>query len=1157
MRPFFYRFQIRFRYYNHRMSRCAIFAFGPLRIELDGRHLTTSRHKALALLVYLAIRKESCRREELAALFWPEFEQASAYAYFRRTLWEIKTMLGEGWLKADREEVGIDPKADVWLDVSEFRQRIVSLDQHPHSKTETCPQCVDTLETVVQLIRGDFLAGFSLRNSAAFDDWQFFQAEQLRREAAGALKKLVIALQANGSYHTALEYTIRWLALDVLDEEAHRQAMQLFALRGERNFALRQFQECERILQAELGEPPAQETIQLYHQIQAGTSAPYLINPPSKAGVASPSIPLESVASWLNQALSTPANPPAPRNLPPQSTPFVGRQEELKKIATMLADPTCWLLTLLGPGGIGKTRLAVQAVLVHPDAFTQGTYFIPLISSNSSLSMTSAMAKSLGLDFRPDGPSLEQQLCNYLSDKNILLVLDSFEHLVEWAELLQRIHDQAGRVKFLVTSRHRLQIQGEWVLNIRGMKYPADVPKTIDEINAYSAVELFLQTAHRVRADFQVKEDDLSAITRLTGLLDGIPLGLELAANWVTALSCEDITAEISRNPDFLVTNLRDFPKKHRSLRVVFDQSWRLLSRREQRLFPRLSLFRGSFSHAAAEQVAGISLQELAGLTDKSLVQRASGGRFVLHELVRQYGDERLRKSSAEYVETYDRYGQYFCKRLNHWGNMLKSPQQGRALKELETDFGNVLFAWDWAIDHRQVGQLGSAIDGLGTYFLRSMRYLDGKEACKKAAAVLLNVAEEPARKLLARLQAWQAAFCLNLEYLEETRSLLEESQAVLDGFPSDEVQPEKALFYLVRMILYFLLGQPEQAADDYEQSLALAQESGGQMAPSILFFWKLLMNAGVFSPRLWSLMERTLPFKRQSGDIFETACVLQTLGVIAGYQYNDLVKMAGMLGESITLFRQLDDPISQSLLLDSLNTLLNIRGQFPELLPIREKKLATAWSLGDQRMIGYAQAEVGETLCHLGNYEQAEAALRNGIACLETNHPYEHALWQQHLANVLLVRRRNKEAYDLCHLSLAFFHSIGELGWESTTLASLSHAEFSLGRSADAWKHALESVQLLSGIHAFVFFIPRSLAILALLYVDQGNIEMASELQSKISLQPFWRNSRWYADLYGNPVRKAAAGLLPSDGTRASRIGSTKDVWEIAKIVLETENKS
>jgi DNA-binding SARP family transcriptional activator len=1135
------------------MSRCAIFAFGPLRIELDGRHLTTSRHKALALLVYLAFKKESCRREELAALFWPEYEQASAYAYLRRTLWEIKTMLGDGWLRADREEVEIRPDADLWLDVLEFRRQIASLDGHPHPKTEICLQCVDTLRAAVGLARGDFLAGFSLRDSAAFDDWQFFQAEQLQREAAGALKKLVIALQDNESFDTALEVANRWLALDPLNEEAHRQIMQLFALHGERNSALRQYQECERILKNELGELPEKETVQLYQQIQTGTSVLDSINPPGKVGIVSPSIPLGSVASWLNQALATPANTPDPRNLPPQSTPFVGRREELKKITQILADPTCWLLTLLGPGGIGKTRLAIQVALEQPDAFAQGVYFVPLVSADSSLSITSAIAKSLGLDFRPDGPSPEQQVCNYLSGKNILLMLDSFEHLVRSAELLRRIHFQAERTKFLVTSRHRLQLQGEWVLNIRGMKHPADVPKSIDEITAYSAVDLFIQCARRAHADFQVTEQDLDAITRLARLLDGLPLGLELAANWVKVLSCEDIVVEISRNPDFLETQLRDFPARHRSVRAVFDQSWRLLGRREQRLFPRLSVFRGGFSRQTAEQVVGITLPELVGLTDKSLVQRASEGRFVLHELLRQYGNELLRKSPSEYAETYDRYSQYFCTCLNQWGAMLKSPQQGQALKELETEIGNVLSAWDWAIDHFQVDRLEFAADGLCTYLLRSMQYLDGREACKKAQAALSNVSTLMARKLRSRLLAWQAAFCLNMGGLDEVRLLVDESQAGLASFSPEEVRPEMALLYLITGVHLFLLGQPEQIVNYYELTLKLAEETTGQVTPSILIFWKFLMNAGAYSPKIWDQLERTLPYKRLSGDIFETACLLQTLGVIAGYHNNDLIKMADMLDESITLFQQLDESISQSLLLDSINTLLNIRGQFSVLLPVRQKRLAMAKNLGEQRMTGYAQAELGETFYHLGNYEEAEKNIRAGLATLKPGYPYEHALWQQHLANVLLARGHFDEALELCHSSLDYFHSVGETGWMSTTLASLSHAEYALGKRADAWEHALDSLRILTEIHAFAFFIPRSLAILALLYLDQGNSDMANELETQISIQPFWGNSRWYADLYANPVRNAAAGTFPPDGTTINRIRSTKDLMEIAKIVLET----
>jgi len=1137
-----------------------VYLLGAFQVLLDGQPVIGfASNKVRALLAYLAAESERPHsRETLMDLLWPEWTQPSARGNLRYALSNLRKLLtpvGGDLLITSRQNIQFNCTHQVWLDISEFRRQVASLDGHRHPRNETCPQCVETLRAAVELARGDFLAGFSLRDSATFDDWQFFKAEQLRRETTGALKKLVISLQANGSCQMALEYANRWLALDPLNEEAHRQIMQLFALQGERYAALRQYLECEHILRNELGAAPEQETVRLYNQIQNGTLVVGSSNQSPRVVIPlSPSLPTEARASWLDQVLSTRGNNPVSYNLPPQPTPFVGRREELKKIAQILTDPACWLLTLLGPGGIGKTRLAIQVALEQTDAFAQGLYFVPLVSADSSLAITSAIANSLGLDFRPDGPSPEQQVCNYLGDKNILLVLDSFEHLVGLAELLQRIHVQADRVKFLITSRHRLQLQGEWVLNIRGMKQPGGVPKTVDEIKAYSAVDLFIQCARRAHADFQVTEQDLDAITRLARLLDGSPLGLELAANWIKVLSCEDIVIEISRNPDFLETQLRDFPARHRSLRAVFDQSWSLLSRREKRLFPRLSVFRGDFSRVAAEQVAGISFQELVGLTDKSLVQRTSGGRFILHELLRQYGNERLSKSQAEYSETYDRYSHYYCTRLNQWGAMLKSPQQGRALKELEEDFGNVLSAWDWAIDHHQAGRLELALDGLGTYFLRSMRYLDGKEACKKAAAALLCTTIQPTRKLRARLLAWQAAFCLNLECLEETRSLLEESQAVLDEFPSDEVKSEKSLLDLIWMILCFVLGQPEKAADYYELSLDLAQESGGQMAPSVLFFWKLLMNAGVFSPRLWSLIERTLPYKRQSGDIFETACLLQTLGVIAGYHHNDLAKMAGMMEESITLFRQLDESISQSLLLDSVNTLLNIRGQFSDLLPIRQKRLAMAKNLGEQRMIGYAQAELGETFYHLGNYKDAEKNIRVGMTALKADHPYEHALWQQHLGNVLLARGHFDQALELCLSSLNYFRSAGEKGWASTALASLSHAEYGLGKRADAWEHALESLRILTEIHAFAFFIPRSLAILALLDVDRGNVDMARELQAQISLQPFWANSRWYTDLYGNPVKKATSGILSPERTTANRMRSTKDLWEIAKFVLETE---
>ena len=230
------------------MGHLAVFALGPLQIELDGKPLQTSRHKALALLVYLALQTGKHTREALSSLLWPDYEQKKAFAYLRRTIWEAHNLLDKSWLKVDRKTVCFSPDADIKLDVADFRSHLETAAHHhlDHPPSGDCPECIAHLHTAALLYRGDFLSGFYLRDSPNFEDWKFFQNEALRRDYAFALKKLVDLLQTKGDFPNATVFARRWLALDTLNEEAQRALIKIYAQSGQRTAALRQYQECQR-----------------------------------------------------------------------------------------------------------------------------------------------------------------------------------------------------------------------------------------------------------------------------------------------------------------------------------------------------------------------------------------------------------------------------------------------------------------------------------------------------------------------------------------------------------------------------------------------------------------------------------------------------------------------------------------------------------------------------------------------------------------------------------------------------------------------------------------------------------------------------------------------------------------------------------------------
>ena len=328
--------------------------FGVPRIERDGVNVTVERRKTLALLAYLAVAGRAHSREALITLLWPDLDAARGRAQLRNILADLQRVIGKGWLDTEGDQVGLRAGAGLWVDVSRYHELLAQVASHSHPPHRPCDACLAALTEAASLYSADFLAGFTLADAAEFDVWQTFQTESLRLELAGVLEKLATGLAGRQDYAAAIGHARRWLALDPLHEPAHRLLMQLHAWAGDRATAVRQYQECVKVLQEELGIEPEPETTALFEAIRGGTT-----------GQPAPALPLS--------LSTTPAH-----NLPPDPTPFIGREPELAQIAERLADPTCRLLTILGPGGMGKTRLAIQAARSAADTFAHGVCFVDL-----------------------------------------------------------------------------------------------------------------------------------------------------------------------------------------------------------------------------------------------------------------------------------------------------------------------------------------------------------------------------------------------------------------------------------------------------------------------------------------------------------------------------------------------------------------------------------------------------------------------------------------------------------------------------------------------------------------------------------------------------------------------------------------------------------
>jgi len=398
-----------------------------------------------------------------------------------------------------------------------------------------------------------------------------------------------------------------------------------------------------------------------------------------------------------------------PNNLPSPSTTFVGREEEVEEIVSLLTKDEIRLVTLHGPGGSGKTRLAIQAasrlVKLGDTVFPNGLWYVSLTSLQIPDLIPQSIGNTIGYSYVGTKGEPLQQIVDYFKQRNLLLILDNFEHLisVESNRLISEIITHAPRIKILVTSRIRLNVQGEQIFPIGGLKTPQSDSSLDMDWEAYSAIQLFVHCAHRLQPKFEVNEQNLEPTIKICQLVEGMPLGIELASSWLEILSPQEIAAEIIRSLDFLEINQTEVTDRHRSIRAVFDSSWKLLSREEQDAFLHLSVFVGSFSREAAQKMSGATLQTLLGLANKSWLEHTETGRFQLHELMRQYGEERLKANSDYWQEVKDIHAAYYSNFVAKQSLKMQGSDQTEAMYAIKEEFAtNIRAAWDWLTIHNR-----------------------------------------------------------------------------------------------------------------------------------------------------------------------------------------------------------------------------------------------------------------------------------------------------------------------------------------------------------------------------------------------------------------------------------------------------------------------
>ncbi|MDQ2692063.1 MAG: hypothetical protein M3Y68_08545 [Chloroflexota bacterium] len=907
----------------------ALHFLGPAQIQLDHEPVVLERRKGLALLAYLAIEPGEHARESLSALLWPETSQSGAFKNLRQILWEIQKAVGEGRLTTEHGKVGLDDhRADLWLDVREFKSRVAE------GFTQVdIPARISLLSEAAKLYRNDFLTGFSLKDAHPFNDWAFAISEELRHRLATTLTKLSEDHCATGQAAEAIRYARRLVGLNALDERAHRLLMEVYWLAGQHTAALKQYEACEQILRKELNLDPQPETRELYRKIRRGEG--------------------KSIPSQKQTEAAIPRH-----NLPHEISSFIGRERERNDVIQLLDKKR--MVTLVGAGGIGKTRMALHVGRTLLDGYPTGVWFIPLESLSDPDLLPQTVASVFEIRESDDRPLLEK-LIDSLRAKHSLLILDNCEHLLDaCTELITALLTSCPDLKALATSRQALGIPGEAIYMMPSLPLPEEDTGPVERLGQFEAVQLFAERASLALNSFHLTGENVQAVVDICRKVDGIPLAIELAAARVNMLHVEEILAQLQHSFSLLASDARTILPRHQTLQASMDWSWGLLDETEQRFLRQLSIFAGGWTLEAARAVCDGNVLELTGaLVKKSLivVHQANGGtRYGFHEIVRQYALQRLIESGEQNTLHTWHLG-YFQELAERAEQELRGPALVDWMERLNDERNNFRVALRWA----------DKIDVEAGLYLSShlMRYWESanlpegrrwlESFIKKPESKDFPLARAHALKTYSWLLTW-------LQQFDSAFSVAEESLTLFRA-AADRQGEIDVLISLENMY---------QFKEDIEISIEIGNQA--------------------------------LSLARALGDRWREANALLYLG----WGYKDLERRFGYWEKAIPLFREVGDHITLANLLGLLGQFKVLHGDFEA----GEKHVDEALHLwqSNRRANIWDNPRVTKSLIAMmkGEYDQAETLLRDIMVSARERGNRMSYLWAQVRLGFVLLRAGN-----------------------------------------------------------------------------------------------------------------------------------------------------
>ena len=914
------------------MAQLTIHLLGaPQIITPAGEALQLPRRQPLALLALLALHPDGLSRDQLSLYLWPDAPQDIVRQRLRRTLSQLRQALGphKSLIQSSGNHLALAP-AGYQIDAHQFSHLATQASQ------TSGPAAIQACEQALNHYAGPLLDGFYLEDSLEFEQWLTIERTHLEQRYRHLLQILIEQLILANAYERAIVIAERLLALDSLAEEVHAQLMRLYAVTNRREAALRQYQRCAQLLADELGITPLPETTALHQTLLRGENVPVM-------------------------ATAAPTATLPPTNLPAQLNRLIGRETEVALVGDLLRQPDIRLITLTGPGGTGKTRLALQVAAEMQPHFADGVYFVDLSPLADPNLVATTLAGVLKID-EAAGEPLPEQLIDALHTRQLLLVLDNFEQLLPAGKLIAQLLQTCPQLKVLATSRAVLQIYGEREYPVpplalpdpgRGADPTITQPPTdlVAAIAQFPAVTLFAERAQAVRPDFLLTPQNILYVTEICRRLDGLPLAIELAAARSNLLTPQAMLARFtthsgSRALTLLKSRHQDRPPRQQTLWDAIEWSYNLLNEPEQRLFARLGVFVDGCTLAAAEQVAGHPagddlLDSLTALVNHSMIRQQADSqtgqpRFQMLVTIREYALSQL-DVHGELPTRQAAHAACYLTLAEEARPHLRGPQQVSWLNQLDQEHDNLRAALHWAIDNRHPETALRLGQALWLFWVFRGHQTEGRHWLQQILSLPTPAANPAQDSRRAAVYHGAGIMAHQQRDYHHAQQMLTQALAL---YRSLDDRPGMAG-------ITNLLGTV-----NYEQgALDLAQEQ----------------------------YEAALSQFRALNETRMIAVCLNNLGRVAHVR-DELAQANHYFAESLALLRQIEDTSSIAVPLNNLAVVSHDIGDSQQALQLLTESLALRRKVGDRRGISNGLVNLGNVHFDLQNMRAANDCYREGL---------------------------------------------------------------------------------------------------------------------------------------------------------------------------------